>query len=144
MTPGPRVHTAIDDTPLSVAEAHSFVGDPSAGATVVFTGTVRNRSEGREVAGLSYEAYRERAAPQLAALAGRAARRWPALCAIWMTHRTGSLAIGEPAVVVAVSAPHRAEAFAAAAWGIDTLKAEVAIWKQEHWADGAAHWPGTD
>lgn len=140
----PRVHTAIGDDPLSAADAQQFVEDPAAGATVVFTGTVRDHSEGRQVAGLTYEAYREHAERQLAALAQRTLERWPDLRAAWMAHRTGALAIGEPAVVVAVSAPHRGAAFAAASWAIETLKAEVAIWKQEHWADGAVHWPGTD
>jgi molybdopterin synthase catalytic subunit len=63
--------------------------------------------------------------------------------AVWLEHRTGALAIGEPSVVVAVSAPHRDEAFAAARYGIDTLKATVPIWKQEHWRDGGRHWPGS-
>lgn len=139
-----RVHTAIGDDPLSPADAQQFVEDPAAGATVVFTGTVRNHSEGRQVAGLTYEAYRERAEQQLAALAQHTLGEWPDLRAVWMAHRTGALAIGEAAVVVAVSAPHRAAAFTAASWAIETLKAEVAIWKQEHWADGAVHWPGTD
>lgn len=139
-----RVHTAISDQPLSATVAQQFVEDPAAGATVVFTGTVRNHSEGRQVAGLTYEAYRERAEQQLDDLARRALSDWPDLRAVWMTHRTGALAIGEPAVVVAVSAPHRAAAFDAAAWAIETLKAEVAIWKQEHWADGDVHWPGVD
>lgn len=139
-----RVHTAITTEPLSPGDAQQFVEDPAAGATVVFTGTVRNHSEGREVAGLTYEAYRERAEQQLDAVARQTLQRWQVLQAVWMVHRTGALAIGEPAVVVAVSAPHRAAAFEAAAWAIETLKAEAAIWKQEHWADGAVHWPGTD
>lgn len=143
MVDGPRTHTAISDEPLSFDEAGSWVADPAAGATVVFTGVVRDHAEGRAVAGLTYEAYRERAEVQLAELAARALARWPELRALWVVHRIGSLAIGEPAVVVAASSPHRAEAFAAAQWVIDTLKDEVAIWKQEHWSDGGAHWPGS-
>lgn len=143
MTHTARVHTGISGKPLSVAAAQEFVLDTASGAGVVFTGTVRDHSDGRDVAGLTYEAFTERAEMQLVELAGRVTRKWPDLRALWMVHRTGQLAIKEAAVVVATSAPHRAEAFEAAAWAIDTLKSEVAIWKQEHWTDGEAHWPGT-
>jgi molybdopterin synthase catalytic subunit len=138
------VHTAITHAPLSTDEAHSFAADPRAGAVVVFSGVVRNHAEGRDVAGLTYEAYEEHAGSCLASLAEDVTTRWPSVRAVWMVHRLGALAIGEPSVVVAVSADHRAEAFAAARHGIDTLKQTVPIWKQEHWADGGAHWPGTD
>ncbi|HSJ43083.1 MAG TPA: molybdenum cofactor biosynthesis protein MoaE [Euzebyales bacterium] len=139
-----RVHTAITHEPLSADAAHGFASDPRAGAVVVFSGTVRNHAEGRDVAGLTYEAYEEQACSHLAALARDVADRWPSVRAVWMVHRLGALAIGEPSVVVAVSADHRGEAFAAARHGIDTLKETVPIWKQEHWADGGTHWPGTD
>lgn len=138
-----RTHTLLTDHPLSVDAAHAFCGDPGAGATVVFTGNVRNVSEGSDVTGLTYEAFAERAAEQLEALAVDIARREPSAIAIWLEHRVGDLSVGEPAVVVAVAAPHRDAAFTAARWGIDELKATVAIWKQEHWAAGGAHWPGT-
>ena len=138
-----RLHSRLTDEPLVVDAAHSFALDPSAGAVVVFTGVVRDRSEGRAVAALSYEAYAERAERQLAGLAQEIATRWPSARAVWLEHRVGTLGIGEPSVVVAVSAPHRGEAFDAARYGIDTLKATVAIWKQEHWADGGAHFPGS-
>ena len=138
-----RTHTLLTHNPLSVDAAHSFCMDPGAGATVVFTGNVRNNSEGSGVTGLTYEAFAERATEQLEALAIDIARREPSAIAIWMEHRVGDLSVGEPAVVVAVSAPHRDAAFTAARWGIDELKATVAIWKQEHWATGGAHWPGT-
>lgn len=139
-----RVHTAITREPLSADAAHSFACDPRAGAVVVFSGVVRNHAEGREVAGLTYEAYEEQAGTHLASLADEVVERWPSVRAVWMVHRLGSLAVGEPSVVVAVSADHRGEAFAAARHGIDTLKGTVPIWKQEHWADGGTHWPGTD
>lgn len=144
MSDGVRIHTRISEHPLAVGDAGAFVADPGAGATVTFAGTVRSSSEGRPVSGLEYEAYREHAELQLQELAARVTGRWPEVIALWMVHRVGTLAIGEPAVVVAVSAPHRPAAFEAAAWAIDTLKAEVAIWKKEHWADGRSHWPGTD
>ncbi len=138
-----RMHTALTDVPLSVSDAYDFAEDPQAGAVVVFTGTVRATTDGRDVAGLSYESYAERAERQLDALAAEVFAKWPEAVAVWLEHRVGELAIGEPAVVVAVSAGHRDEAFSAARWAIDTLKDTVAIWKQEHWADGDAHWPGT-
>jgi len=139
-----RLHACLINEPLSVADAYAFVTDPAAGAAVVFTGNVRNHSEGREVAGLEYEAYVEQAHPQLAALAEQTAQKWPEALAVWVAHRVGSLQIGECSVVVAVSAAHRAQAFEAARFCIDELKATVPIWKREQWADGDAHWPGTD
>lgn len=140
---GARRHTALAEDPLSVDAAYAFATDPAAGAVVVFAGTTRDHSEGRGVAALSYEADAERARRQLTDLAADMAGRWPTVCAVWLEHRVGTLSIGEPAVVVAVSAPHRDEAFEAARYGIDTLKATVAIWKQEHWADGGSHFPGS-
>ena len=139
-----RLHTRLTADPLSVESAYDFATAPEAGAVVVFTGTVRRVSEGRDVHGLTYEAYEERASAQLEALAEQVVQRWADVTAVWMEHRVGELAITEPAVVVAVSAPHRDAAFSAARWGIDELKATVAIWKQEHWAEGGSHWPGTD
>jgi molybdopterin synthase catalytic subunit len=110
---------------------------------VVFTGVVRNTSEGQAVHGLTYEAFEERARAQLDALAEQVVARYGDVLAVWLEHRTGDLSVGEPAVVVAVSAPHRDTAFSAARWAIDELKASVAIWKQEHWAGGGSRWPGT-
>ena len=138
-----RVHTSLLAAPLSVEHAYSFVASPAAGAVVVFTGTVRDNSDDRPVQGLTYEAFAERAEEQLQRLASAICQRWP-VTGVWLEHRTGELAVAEPAVVVAVSAPHRNEAFEAARWGIDELKATVAIWKQEHWADGGARWPGVE
>ena len=138
-----RLHARLTDEPLSVDAAHGFCADPAAGAVVVFTGVVRQETDGRGVTALDYEAFAERAQAQLDALTAETALRWPAL-AVWMEHRTGTLAIGEASVVVAVSCGHRGEAFEACRWGIDTLKATVAIWKREHWSDGGVHWPGTD
>ena len=139
-----RLHTRLTPHPLSAEDAQHFCSDPAAGAVVVFTGAVRNHSDGKAVHGLTYEAYEERAAAQLQALAAEVVERHPASAAVWLEHRTGDLAVGEAAVVVAVSAGHRDEAFAAARWAIDELKATVAIWKREHWAAGGSRWPGVD
>jgi molybdopterin synthase catalytic subunit len=138
-----RLHTRLTAQPLSTGDALAFCADPAAGAVVLFTGVVRAETDGREVTALDYEAYGEQAERQLAELAAQVGEKWPVL-AVWMEHRVGTLAVGEPSVVVAVATGHRAEAFDAAEYGIDTLKATVAIWKRERWADGGAHWPGTD
>lgn len=140
---GARAHAALTAAPLSVEAAHAFCADPSAGAVVVFTGAVRDHADGREVAGLAYEAFEDEARRRLSALAEDLATR-DGIRAVWLEHRTGELGVGEISVVVGVSGGHRPEAFAAARDGIDRLKAEVPIWKQEHWRQGGAHWPGTD
>lgn len=152
-TPDPRWHTAIRDTPLSVDDAAAFVADPRAGATVTFTGVVRDHApdvtdsgagDVRPVTGLDYEAWVEQAEERMAELAAEVSAKWPDVLAGWAVHRVGRLVVGDTAVVVAVSSPHRATAFDAGRWLIDTLKATVPIWKHEHWADGGSHWPGTD
>ena len=150
-----RLRTAIEEVRLSLDQAHAFVAGPRAGATVTFTGVVRDHAidddehgagtgERRAVTGLDYEAYESAARQGLARLAEEVAARWPDLCAAWAVHRTGSLEVGDTAVVVAVSSPHRDTAFEAGRYLIDTLKATVPIWKKEHWAEGGYHWPGTD
>jgi molybdopterin synthase catalytic subunit len=136
------LHALLTDRPLSVDAAHAFVAAHRAGAVVLFTGTVRDHAEGRAVAGLQYEAFGERAQGQLDTLAAEVAAKWP-VTAVWLEHRTGGLEVGDAAVVVAVSAPHRQEAFEASRHAIDTLKATAAIWKRELWRDGGGHWPGT-
>lgn len=147
---------AITDAPLPVAEALAWAVVPRCGAVVTFTGTVRDHADvgpedevhaaagqagdGRRrrdgVTALEYEAYEQPAQERLAALAVEARRRWPGIGRTALLHRVGRLGLGEAAVVVAVSAPHRDEAFAAAWWAIDTLKATVPIWKREEWAGG--------
>jgi molybdopterin synthase catalytic subunit len=110
---------------------------------VAFSGVVRDHSEGRTgVTALTYEAYVEAAELRLHEIAGQARRRWPALGRIALLHRLGEVGLSEASVVVVVGAPHRAEAFEAARFAIDTLKETVPIWKQEHW-DGGSDW-GTD
>ena len=123
--------------PLPVAAAAAFVERPDCGATVVFTGTVRDHSDGRPgVQSLEYEAYQEEVTPRLAAIAAEARSRWPETGRLVLLHRTGLLAVGESSVVVAASAPHRQEAFEAARFCIDTLKATAPIWNREAWAGG--------
>ena len=117
------------------------VGEPSAGGACVFIGTTRAESHDARGAllALQYEAYGEMAEGQLADLAARARSRWP-VRRIVLLHRVGRVAVGEASVLVAVSAPHRAEAFECCRWLIDTLKAELAVWKREVWERGDATW----
>jgi molybdopterin synthase catalytic subunit len=88
------------------------------------------------VEALEYEAYEEEVAPRLAGIAAETRRRWPACGRLAMLHRVGRLAVGETSVVVAAASAHRDDAFAAARFGIDTVKATVPIWKRETWAGG--------
>jgi molybdopterin synthase catalytic subunit len=123
--------------PLAVGPLHDWAVRPDCGAVVVFTGTVRDHAEGRPgVSSLEYEAWAEEVEPRLAALADEARRRWASIGRVALQHRTGALVPGEPSVVVVVSTPHRAEAFEAARWCIDRLKASIPIWKRETWAGG--------
>ena len=126
--------------PLPVERALSWAEMPGCGAVVLFSGNVRDHAPGRPgVTSLEYEAYTEEAARRLQLIASEARRRWPALGRVVLLHRLGRLRVGEAAVVVVASAPHRDEAFAAARFGIDEVKASVPIWKNECW-DGGQGW----
>lgn len=116
-----------------------------AGAVVLFLGTTREITGTRQTRCLDYEAYAEMARRKLEELESDARRRWGVeQCAI--VHRLGRLEPGETSVAIAVSAPHRREAFQAAQWMIDTIKETVPIWKQESWTDGTSQWvhPGME
>jgi molybdopterin synthase catalytic subunit len=128
----------IVEGPLPLDAAAHWVVLPRCGAVVTFTGTVRDHSGDRQgVTGLLYETYEEHVTAQLALVVAEARRRWP-IGRVAVLHRTGQLEVTDAAVVVAVSTPHRAEAFEAARYCIDTLKATAPIWKRETWADGEA------
>ena len=132
---------AIIREAIPVGGVMEFIGDPAAGGVCVFVGTTRaeRNGEGVELAALEYEAYEEMAREQLEELARRAREKW-GIVKVAMLHRVGRVGVGEASVVIAVSAGHREEAFAACRFLIDTLKAEVAIWKKEVWGDGAERW----
>lgn len=124
--------------PLPTDVALAWATRPECGAVVLFSGTVRDHAEGRPgVSQLEYEAYAEQVEPRLARIAEETRRRWPDSGRTVLLHRCGPLAVGECSVVVVVSAPHRGDAFEAARWAIDTLKATVPIWKRETWAGGS-------
>ena len=125
----------LSELPLDVGQVVARVVGPDAGGIVTFVGTVRGASRGHTIRHLEYEAYPHMAEREMEKIADEAAAQWPG-ARVAMAHRTGHLAIGELAVVIAAAAPHRAEAFAAARFAIDTLKQRVPIWKKEVAADG--------
>jgi molybdopterin synthase catalytic subunit len=130
----------LEAEPLPVDAALGWSVRPDCGAQVLFSGTVRDHAEGRPgVSQLEYEAYVDQVKPRLLRIAGEARSRWPALGRIVLLHRIGVLSVGECSVLVVVSSPHRPEAFEAARWCIDTLKATVPIWKRETW-EGGVDW----
>ena len=127
---------AVSASPLSVDDALAAVRDSGFGGVVVFLGTVRDRSRGKVVTHLEYEAYAEMAEAKMREIAQRLEADHAPLRLV-MHHRVGDLAIGEIAVIVAAGAPHRDAAFAAARAAIDELKTIVPIWKKEYSDDGA-------
>jgi len=131
----------IRDTPLDVAEVLAAVEDPGSGGVVSFTGLVREVDGGRAVTELEYVAH-PTAAARLQEVAAAVAAELP-VRAVAALHRTGVLAIGDVAVVVAASAAHRGEAFEAARRLIDDLKHTVPIWKRQRFADGEQEWVGS-
>ena len=129
--------------PLPIEAALAWVQTADCGGQVLFTGTVRDRAEGRDgVEWLEYEAYEEQVEPRMRALCAEIRARWPEVGRLVLLHRIGRLELTEVAVVVVAAAPHRSEAFAAARFGIDAMKATVPIWKKESW-EGGQGW-GTD
>jgi molybdopterin synthase catalytic subunit len=130
----------VTGEPLDLAAAVAEAASDDAGAVATFVGTVRRRSRGRDVLHLEYEAFEEMAEPMLARLADELKARH-GLCEVAIHHRTGRVEIGEPSVVIAVSAPHRAAALAACGEAIDTLKETIPLWKKEVYA-GGEEWIG--
>ncbi|NUU21575.1 MAG: molybdenum cofactor biosynthesis protein MoaE [Streptomycetaceae bacterium] len=130
----------IRETPLSLDEVFAAVGDAAAGGTDLFVGTVRDHDGGKSVTRLEYSAHPS-ALDELRRIAEKVAADFP-VAALAAVHRVGELEIGDIAVIVAVSCPHRGEAFEACRRLIDTLKHEVPIWKHQHFADGGSEWVG--
>jgi len=128
--------------PIDVRALEAQVSGVHNGATLTFVGQARNVSRGREVAYLEYDAYVPMAEKMLRQIAVEARERWGADVVI--EHRIGRIELGEPSVVICVGSPHRAEAFEACRWCIDTLKETVPIWKKEVCPDGAFWIEGED
>ncbi|RPE32730.1 molybdopterin synthase catalytic subunit [Kitasatospora cineracea] len=130
----------VRESALSLDEVHAAVGDDAAGGTTLFVGTVRDHDGGKPVAALEYSAH-PTALRELRRIAEKVCADFP-VRALAAVHRTGRLEIGDVAVIVAVSCPHRGEAFAASRRLIDDLKHEVPIWKHQVFADGEEEWVG--
>jgi molybdopterin synthase catalytic subunit/molybdopterin converting factor small subunit len=130
----------LSDEPLSLDRVVDEVRDPRAGAIATFTGTTRDRSRGRDVEYLDYEAYEGMAEGLMTEIATELGERYE-LCGVAIHHRIGRVQIGETSVVIAVSAPHRADALAACRDAIDELKQRVPLWKKEVYA-GGEEWIG--
>jgi molybdopterin synthase catalytic subunit len=131
----------VRESELSVDEVRAAVADPAAGGIALFAGAVRDSDHDRAVRGLSYSAHPS-AVDELRRVAEVIAEKYPVI-GIAAVHRVGDLAIGDLAVVLAVSCPHRAAAFDACRDLIDILKASVPIWKHQRFGDGTAEWVGT-
>lgn len=125
----------LTETPIDRSRLLKSVRDPAAGAVVVFDGVVRNQAGGRSVRYLEYHCYPEMALLEMRKIAHSVLRDFPVV-AVAIIHRTGRLEIGESSVQIAVSSAHRADAFRACLFAIDTLKRAVPIWKKEHYLDG--------
>jgi molybdopterin synthase catalytic subunit len=135
----------LTSDPIDYAKLTESVRSTAAGAVVLFLGTVREMTDGRQTLALDYDTYAPMAETKLQELESDARARWP-IDQIAIVHRTGRLELGEVSVAVAVSCPHRQEAFEAARFLIDTLKVTVPIWKKENWSDGTTEWvhPGVE
>jgi len=115
------------------------VGDRESGGTVLFVGTVRRRSSGNRVTGLTYEVYKEMAERKMDEIEKSVRKKWP-VERMSMVHRYGDLHVGEVSVAVAVSCQHRAQAFEACRYAIDTIKRTLPIWKRERVVGGGENW----
>jgi molybdopterin synthase catalytic subunit len=131
--------SGITRRPIDPAKVLGSVTDDAAGGVVLFLGTIRKTNRGKGVSAVDYEAYKLMAERRLEVLAKDIRRRWP-VKALTMVHRIGTLKVGEVSVAVAVSAPHRAEAFEAARFAIDRIKKSLPIWKHEILKGGERVW----
>ena len=133
---------------IDPAEVLARVGSDRDGATLLFLGVVRDHADDRPVSGMRYDAYEEIAGEDLSKIAAEAAERLGTDC-VAVVHRFGELAIGEVSVAIAVSSPHREEAYEASRYVIEQLKERLPVWKKEHYVDGVSEWvegnvpPGT-
>ncbi len=129
----------ITEAPIDHAALTDRVRSNVAGAVCTFLGTVRELTGGRQTLWLDYEAYPEMALKKMSELETQVRARWP-IVDVAMMHRVGRLELGEISIVIAVSCPHRHQAFEACRWLIDEFKQIVPIWKREAWADGTEEW----
>ena len=130
---------AVSNKPIDVTAAKKAVADNSCGALVVFEGWIRDHNEGQEVERLEYEVYRPVAEKEGAKIIDEAITRYGVSHALCI-HREGLLELGDCAVIVCVSSPHRGEAFEACRYIIDQTKPRLPIWKKEHYVSGISEW----
>lgn len=136
------IWTGITDDTIATDDVLSRVGADRDGAVLLFLGVVRDHNDGRPVAGMEYEAYREMAESVLGDIAAEVEERWKT-DRIVILHRIGTLDVGEASVAIAVSTPHRAEAYDASRYVIEEIKERLPVWKKEHYEDGERRWvPG--
>jgi len=142
------MYSAVVTEPIDPAAVLAKVGADEDGASLLFLGVVRDHAEGRAVRGMRYDAYEQMAESVLAEIAGEAAERL-GTDRVAVVHRTGELGVGEVSVAIAVSSPHRAEAYEASRYVIEEIKKRLPVWKKERYTDGDAAWvegivpPGT-
>lgn len=135
----PSTWVAVTEAPLSSDELSAWVVRPNCGAVVTFSGVVRDHSRAHEdVLSLEYETSTTLAEQRISEIVDVARKKWPSLEAVAIHHRIGTVELSETTVVVAVSSPHRSDAFEAARFCIDTLKETVPMWKREQWEGGSA------
>jgi len=127
----------ITQEPIDLEEVASFLSSPEVGAVLTFIGTVRETEDGERISYLEYEAYEEMAKEELLAICREIKTRWPQVRRVAFVHRIGRVGVGEAAVAIGVSAPHREETFPALAYAVDRLKETVPIWKKEVGEKGA-------
>jgi molybdopterin synthase catalytic subunit len=133
------MHAWITTDPIGIEAVLPLVASDQHGAALLFLGIVRDHNEGRAVSGVHYEAYHDMAERTLREIAAEAVARLQS-ARIAVVHRIGELAVGEVSVAIAVSTPHRAEAFEACRYVIEELKQRLTVWKQERYAAGDARW----
>ncbi|GIL74402.1 hypothetical protein Vretimale_2114 [Volvox reticuliferus] len=131
-----KFYIEVTGDALDVMKYINHVADPAAGAISTFSGVTRNNFQGKSVIKLEYEAYTPMALKKLEELAHDLARKWN-ICKVSIAHRVGTVHVGEPSVIIAVSSAHRGESLEAVHWAIDELKASVPIWKKEFFEDGS-------
>ena len=131
---------AITFAPLDIQQVYELADDGANGAIALFSGMVRNQTDGLSVIALEYQAYEPMALAVFKQIAAEIRKTWPDITHVVIHHRTGKLIVGEISVLVAIGSPHRSEAFAACQYAIDTLKHNAPIWKKEHWQDGSTSW----
>jgi molybdopterin synthase catalytic subunit len=135
-----RISVALTKEPIPIETCLENPEGGSHGAQVVFTGMVRALNLGKQVTGVSYDAFEPLAEKVLREIAEEAREKWDPAMNILIRHRTGRLGVGETSVLIVVQTPHRAEAYEASRYIIDELKVRAPIWKQEHYLEGDSQW----